>query len=441
MAGTRRTTDWTRFSWAAAPVALVYLAHAWFGANSSFAALTLAALEALLLAAFLARSASRRLLDARFAPLLALLVLVLAAVLATMTGLPPGGAHPVWSYVQAAPAVTIDRAGSLIELFKLLGLACILLVGVLVAAESGLAEHARRLLVWGGGAFCLWMLLVFLGGSQLTGGRLMGGFGSPNSAATVVGVLILLALPDLARAPAVRSDAPPAERVLARAPQAGLLLLFAGCFLLTASRWGSASLAAALLVFLVAQLLSGRMKLVQALAAGALVAVAAALLLLLKGQLLVERMGSTVLDQDARGAIFAVHWDNFLRAPLFGDGLGTFAAANRMLLDAANFPALGDVRDLHNVYLQWLEEAGVVGAAPMFLLVAAVIGLTVWSMRGRRRGRAWLNALLAADVMVLAHGLSDFALQTPSIAAFWALLLGLQLGGATAPRGRGAGHV
>ena len=28
--------------------------------------------------------------------------------------------------------------------------------------------------------------------------------------------------------------------------------------------------------------------------------------------------------------------------------------------------------------------------------------------------------------VVLAHGLTDYALQTPSIAAFWALLLGLQ---------------
>ena len=43
------------------------------------------------------------------------------------------------------------------------------------------------------------------------------------------------------------------------------------------------------------------------------------------------------------------------------------------------------------------------------------------------------------DLVFLAHGVSDYALQVPSIAAFWALLLGLQLG-MVSTAGRAARH-
>ncbi len=39
----------------------------------------------------------------------------------------------------------------------------------------------------------------------------------------------------------------------------------------------------------------------------------------------------------------------------------------------------------------------------------------------------WLLALLAVDALILLHGLVDFSLQTTSVAAFWAFVLGLQL--------------
>jgi hypothetical protein len=53
---------WSTWLWAAAPVLLIYLAHLWFGANSSFAALTLAALEGLFLLVFLCRPSFRTVL-------------------------------------------------------------------------------------------------------------------------------------------------------------------------------------------------------------------------------------------------------------------------------------------------------------------------------------------------------------------------------------------
>ena len=37
-----------------------------------------------------------------------------------------------------------------------------------------------------------------------------------------------------------------------------------------------------------------------------------------------------------------------------------------------------------------------------------------------------LFALIAANLAVLVHGVTDFALQTPSVALMWSYLLGLQ---------------
>ena len=111
-----------------------------------------------------------------------------------------------------------------------------------------------------------------------------------------------------------------------------------------------------------------------------------------------------------------------------GYGLGAFDAVNKLGMRLPVYHVLRDVRAAHNVYLQWLEEAGILGAAPMFLCIAAIMVLTALGLRVRRQSRPWICALLAVDVLFLVHGVSDYALQVPSIAAFWALLLGLQLG-------------
>jgi alpha-beta hydrolase superfamily lysophospholipase len=42
---------------------------------------------------------------------------------------------------------------------------------------------------------------------------------------------------------------------------------------------------------------------------------------------------------------------------------------------------------------------------------------------------------VASGVVVLLHGATDYALQVPSIAAFWAFLLGMQFAFTQARRG------
>jgi O-antigen ligase len=97
-----------------------------------------------------------------------------------------------------------------------------------------------------------------------------------------------------------------------------------------------------------------------------------------------------------------------------------------MLLDASTFPRLWNVRAAHNTYLGWLEEGGLAASLPMFACVAAIMATTLRKALRRTRMVPVLFALLAVDVVYVAHGAVDFALQMFSVCAMWAYLLGLQ---------------
>jgi O-antigen ligase len=124
--------------------------------------------------------------------------------------------------------------------------------------------------------------------------------------------------------------------------------------------------------------------------------------------------------------IFSVHWNAFLQSPLFGHGLGSFSAINAQQMTPENFGALRTIGATHNVYIQWLEEAGVLGALPMFALIALIIATATRRSSLQDTGATLQRGLIAANLVLLIHGTTDYAIQVPSIAAFWAYLLGLQ---------------
>jgi O-antigen ligase len=134
-----------------------------------------------------------------------------------------------------------------------------------------------------------------------------------------------------------------------------------------------------------------------------------------------------------RDQTLSAHWAAFIDSPLFGYGLGSFDAVNSQIMTGETYRNLWQIRATHNVYLQWLQEAGLVGAAPMFALIGLVLIVSILRAASGR-GRTMQLGLVCASLVVLVHGLTDYALQVPSIAAFWAFLLGLQL---TYGQGRG----
>lgn len=430
--GARR---WSPASWAqdarwlalAGPGA-IFVAHLLYGAMLPQTALALAFLAALLLGACLLTPQLRREFG-RMRHLrlpAALFGAVILVGLWSMTPFVPGGPHPVWAYVGISPgAATLDKSNTLLEIIKLLGLACIFAVGAATGASDARARLGVHVTLALGAAFGLWSFLAFAGDSlgHGGGGRLGATFLSANTAATLFAMLLMLSVG--AGVSAARSVAP-RERLSRVAPYAGAGLIFVACLLGSASRGGSTAAAAALLAFAGLQVFLGRVTWSRAMLTGLVALILAAAVLAAAGDLLVARFLESSWETDGRTAVFQAHWEAFRGAPWMGYGLGGFDTVNRLILNAENAREIWAVRAAHNVYLSWLEQAGLIGALPMFGCIGAVILLTVRATARRTRMTAILFALLAADVVVLVHGLTDFGLETYSLAAFWSFLLGLQ---------------
>jgi O-antigen ligase len=416
-----------RDGWIAiAGVTLIYAGHLLYGALSNDVALAMNIAAALLLGGVLVAPRLRQ--DVLALKGLALPAgLFAAAILValwTLTPWTPGGPHPVWAYVGIGPgAATIDKSATTMEIVKLLGLGCIFVLGAAAGARDERARFAVQLTIVAGVIFGLWALLDSTVSAYDGGGRrLQAHFLNANTAGTVFAMLLCLALAEFVRR--LQSVAP-GQRIRGALLQGAAVLTFAFCLLDTASRGAALAALAALLAFLALRLWSGRLKMTRALAGAAAGIFASLILVMFAGDLLVDRLFGQD-DSFGRLDTWRAHWQAFLASPLFGYGLGSAETVNRTLLTAENYRALWSIRAPLNVYLQWLEETGVVGAAPMFLCIGLIVAQTLRGHAQRSRMTGLLAGLLAADTVVLIHGFTDFGLEMFSVAAFWAWLLGLQ---------------
>lgn len=409
--------------------ALLFIAHLFFGANHVVAAQWLTLILALGLVAALARRDNRQDISAvaPLWPLVGLFGLTLAVAAWTLAPWPQDHAAPIWAEVDLPAAITINRSATLLEISKLLGLACAFAVGCVQGGRAGKGRATFDAILALGAAYAVIALLSFLCGAQvMVSDRLSGGFLSANSGATVFGLLTVLALANLIRRWRKATHNSAVLKLGALAVPLAYVLLFVTCLLLTASRMGVAATAMAAGILLLWDMVGNQGRRLPILIGGGAIALVGIVLLLRGNDLLWARLD--VLDQDimVRGTIFKAHWGAFLDAPLFGYGLGTFNDVNSLIMTPETYKDLWLIRATHNVYIQWLEEAGVLGAAPMFLLIATIIALSARRVAQGHVGQTVQRGLVASSLVVLIHGTTDYALQTPSIAAFWAFLLGLQ---------------
>lgn len=420
--------------------AVLFAAHVLYGANGRAPALILSLGGAVLLAGWAASRAGRRALGELGTPVwpLSAFALTLLAAAWSLGPLSPGGALEVWAWSGATGAATLDRSATLVEIVKLAGLGCFAGLGYVQGSRSRAARATLRIVLLIGAVFSLLMLIRFLAGAEHIGqkGRFGAGFLSPNSAGTLFAMLVVLSVGGLVREIAVPAD--DARRRIVRLTRLSgalaLVLLFSGCLLLTASRGALAAAGLATAGLMVWEMVSGRLKI----GSGAVVLTgwAGHLIILLggAGAVLLSRFGGLAGDLEIRRAIFDIHWQMFLASPLTGWGLGAFDAVNQQAMTPGSYPVLWDLRATHNVVLQWLEEAGLIGSAPMFATVVLVLALTLAGLRRRPAGAGRVRALMMVNAVVLLHGMTDFALQVPSLSAFWAFLLGLQLSMSNPPR-------
>ncbi len=417
----------TRLGLALVPI-LLFAAHLTFGANQAVAAQWLTTFLALSLCAVLMSPLRSGLHDLKpVLPLAVMFVLVIAVALWTLTPWTPDGPHPIWAWAGIAPgALSVDRTATLLEIVKLFGLAAVFIAGALHGIRRDRATATLEGLIWLGGAYSAISLLTFLSGAQIAlGDRLSGGFLSPNSGATVFGVLSVLGLALFLRAWRRQPGLGLVQKIPGLSAPFACLALSLVCLMLTASRMRVVATLLAVAVLLVWELASEKKGRIPVAIAGVILLALAGALLAGGNTLLWTRVGGLDGDVDLRSQIFAAHWDAFLASPLFGYGLGSFDPINLQIMTSETAGSFWNLRALHNVYLQWLEEAGLIGAIPMFALIGFIV-LTALFRSTSGRGRTLQHGLLCANLVILVHGLTDYALQVPSIAAFWAFLLGLQ---------------
>lgn len=406
----------------------IFAAHYLYAALYSETAFSLVMVEAIVLGVLLTREPFRKDLG-RMRGLAApavLFGLVLLVGLIQLTPWAPGGPHPVWAYIGRGPgSTTVDRSSTVAELIKLLGLACIFLVGALTGASDRRARTSVHVVLGLSLLLALWAFFGSVTGSAQPGERrLEGHFLNANTAGTFMACMLVLGVAVLTRR---LRTAKPEERVVRSLPIAAISLTFAICLLMTASRGATGALVAALLALGALQMVSSKVKITRALLAGVGGLVVGAMTFLVAGDLVVDRFLRTESGTMLRTTVWAEHWHAFLASPLLGYGFGTSEAVNKTLISASNYSALWSIKAILNVYLQWLEQAGLLGAIAMFGTIASIIITTLTGALRRSRMTLLLFGLLAADVVFLVHGFTDFALDAYSMAAMWSYLLGLQL--------------
>lgn len=318
------------------------------------------------------------------------------------------------------------------------------LIGYLAGHNGRLVERLWQWSLWAGGALAIAAFLDFALEPDLSFGRarpyhterLAAPFLSANTAATFYGIITVMAAAELSRILSAPADHPlkTVEQIVVRGlfPTTFLLFAFANV-ILTASRAGLLVTVLALLVFsgweILSRLVRGRLSLSLAKfgTVGAIFAVVAGALFLTSGELLQDRLASTAED-DTRIVLLQAYATAVELEPVLGHGLGSFAWVNDLIVTPDNADLLQTQGAAHNVYLQWLLQAGIVGTLMLALVLLPII-LSIFLGLGRRRRRTtYMRATLCVVLLVGAHGMVDYAVEIPLVAWWLAWLLGLASG-------------
>jgi O-antigen ligase len=406
---------------------LVFVEIALFGADRLEVALFAALAQLLLLAVVVLVSPGAR--AALAAPSLRLPAglygLVLLWGLSQLGPWPEGMARSGWAAAGAAPAATLDKFATLAEVVKLTGLGSMFLLGVIMARNPLRASRVLDWLMNLGLLYTAASIAYFLKwgvpdpeGRLRLGGSLL----NPNNTAALLTIFAALATVAM-----VRTVQGGMRNRAALIRPAALLALSVWGAALTASRGGAVSGLLGIAVGgLLAALSGGRRSAAARTDLGLGLAAVLFVLgagVLLSGGIMPERMlyfsdGAT--DRLANIRLYASELDH---VPWTGFGLGAFDRFNNLIAGSQEGSRLWQFGAMHNVLLQWIYEAGWPGAILMFATLAAVLAQVAAGFR--RIPSAPGAAAIAASVILLSHGMIDFDLQVPAIAALWALLLGL----------------
>lgn len=339
-------------------------------------------------------------------------------------------AHPIYMALGLETgAISINPTRTFEGLAKFFGPAAAFAIGALAIRDAAQRSTSGQVFLIMGAVYVLFALSTYLAGSSGRASRLDAGLASPNAAATALGLFVLTGVAAIIRANQKGGGSGRfGLTAIARAPFAfSLVLASSVALLLTASRGGViVTFTAVMLLGLLA--VYGRKRTSSVKARGlslAAPATALALVIILGAHLTLDRMGAR-LGSAALGRLegLQVHWAAFLERPWTGHGLNTFKSLNLYYGSPENWDAISMIGAAHNVVLQHLEESGLIGAMLFAIMLAPPVFRSVRAAVGGRSGQVWSCLAVAATFFVFAHGMVDFGLNVPAIAALYAAMLG-----------------
>lgn len=403
-----------------------------------FASVQLTALGLLVIFSPWARSALARQSMLQLPSLLFLLLLVWCFIqIMPLPWEPPANG---WAHVPGRNVITIDIYASWVETMKLAGLGALTLIGVALGRDDDRAHVAWNTLGVLGGLYALWAVVEHLApGSHPPGamrGQLQASLGGPNAAATVLAIFAVIAWTAILRAAVSLPHRHGASikslqaTLIGASPWVVLLLLSLGALSLTGSRGGAGACFCGLIASTLTMVWGERRNRasIWIILGATLLAVVCFVVLIVASGATSARLGRVDFILANRSEILSIYQSRLTEAPWTGFGLGAFRRFNLLLIAPGQNEVLWNLGAMHNVALQWIFEAGWPGAALMFAIVASLVVITLGGLQRRRFGRTWIAGSMAITTVVLTHGLVDISLQSPAIAGFWALALGVGAG-------------
>ena len=212
-------------------------------------------------------------------------------------------------------------------------------------------------------------------------------------------------------------------------------MVLATALILTQSRAGVFATAVGILVFLAVLATTSSFAARSVLRFGIIIVLAGGVFAAVSGSMLASRLSDLRENLGDRLIVYKTTLAAISERPFLGFGLGSFEDVFPLYRGAEFRPRDLSYDYAHNVFLELAFESGIPGALALIGLVALAAGVCAWGARNRQRNEFIPVVGVAATALVATHGMVDFALQIPAIAATYALLLGVAYSQAWATEG------
>ena len=328
------------------------------------------------------------------------------------------------------------------EIMSLATAAAVLGGGFIIGKRADALSWAWSCLVWSLLIFV--SLALFSHMNTRLGFDFTAGFGSANTAATLMGIGLLLAgaklvfrLQDRKMARLTRPER--INRLVQKEfPSLILLILGSIALVLTVSRAGIFISLSALVLLVGFELRrvssSGRFRFMRRKSfwIPASIVVGSILFLAITGEINPSESELLLTNSSSRLQMFDTYASIWAERPWFGYGLGSFNELNDRHTNLQNAAVMVPIGAAHNVILQWLLQQGIIGLTMMIIVFGIIFYPILKSLASPARApRSFLRLSIAMTILVFAHGMVDFALEIPSVMWTYAYVLGLAAGFAT----------